>query len=112
MNSEKFIAFVEKLLDCTKAGEIKWDRLKIHHEQGIQDKCFCCNVGNMEVSIITPKQDSDSHFLRISYDSKLSSADLRPVTQEEQVILLRLFNYVYTLFPDLETSIDKFLNDF
>ncbi len=112
MNSKKIIAFMEKLLERTKSGEIKWDRMDIHHQVGVQSKCFYCSVGDMNIYLITLRGDSEEQFLRVSYDSKLPSSELKPANEDERVMLLRLFNYVYSLFPNLETSIDKFLNDF
>lgn len=111
MTSEKFIAFVEKLLDKTKNKEITWYRLKIHNSIGAQDKCFFCNVNAMEIALITPPIDLESHFLRILYDLDVPYAKLQPRNQNEETVLLRLFNYVYSLFPNLEASIDSFLND-
>ena len=112
MTSEKFIAFMEKLLDCTKTEEIQWDRMRINQNLGDQSKCFSCSTGNMEIYLITPTHDPEAKFIRISYDPKIPFSDLKPKNEDEKVILLRLFNYVYSLFPNLETAIDKFLNDF
>lgn len=112
MTSEKFIAFMEKLLEKTKNKEIIWYRLKIHHSLGLQDKCFYCHANNMEITLITPAKNSESISLHITYDSEIPGAELQPRNQNEEVVLLRLFNYVYSLFPNLESSIDKFLNDF
>lgn len=112
MTSEKFIAFMEKLLDCTKTGEIQWYRMNVHDQYGVKSKCFSCSTGNMEICLITPKEDPENQFLRVSYDPKIPFSDLKPKNENEKVIMLRLFNYVYSLFPNLETAIDKFLNDF
>lgn len=112
MTSEKFVAFMEKLLDCTKTGSIKWERLDIHSQLGIQNKCFFCDTKNMNIQLITPRSDPEIHFLRISYDQKIPFSDLKPGNEAEEVMMIRLFNYVYSLFPNLETAIDTFLNDF
>lgn len=112
MTSEKFIAFTKKLLDKTKSKEIVWKRLPIHFNMGAEDKCFRCSAKNMDVSLITSAKDPELHYLRVSYDSKVPNVELRPRNQDEEVVLLRLFNYVYNLFPNLESSVDEFLNDF
>ena len=111
MTSEKFIAFTEKLLDKTKHRENVCKRLKIHFSLGAPDKCFRCSANNMEISLITAAKNTEYHYLRISYDSEVPDTELRPRNQNEEIVLLRLFNYVYSLFPNLESSIDSFLND-
>ena len=44
MNSEKRIAFMEKLLVATKEKKISWSRLDMHLKIGVRGKCFSCHI--------------------------------------------------------------------
>lgn len=111
MTSEKIIAFLEKLLTKTKENRIEWSRSKVGSAY-ISDRCFHCFADKMHIGLVTSKMDPESPYLLIEYDSDMPTAKLEAHTSEEKVMMLRLFNYVYSLFPTLESSIDKFLNEF
>ena len=114
MTAEKFIAFIGKLLEKTKSGEIKWIRCSLNPYDEIwasSTKSFSCVAGTMKVDMLSD-EDSDSMRFYIEYDRRLPVTTWIPESDEERQISLRLVNYVYNLFPNLEKSIDDFLNNF
>ena len=114
MNSEKRIAFMEKLLVATKEKKISWSRVDMHLKIGVRGKCFSCHIPgikNMEIMLMT-ENDSEYPYLVIYYDEEMPGSELRAENPEERSTLLRLFNYIYNLFPTLESSIDWFLENF
>lgn len=112
MTSEKFISFMLKLLSKTKDGAIKWSR--IPHDRVLdwasQLKCFSCVAGSMQIRLFSD-EESDNIQFQIRYDDDLPFAVLEPESDDEWQIALRLVNYVYNQFPNLEKSIDAFLMD-
>lgn len=112
MTTEKFIAFMEKLLEKTKDGSLKWKRHapSSFERWASETKSFSCKAGTMQVDLLCD-EDFDSIRLNVCYDSSLPYVSLQPDSDETQQIALRLANYVYYQFPNLENSIDRFLND-
>ena len=114
MTSQKFIAFMEKLLTKTKSGEIVWTRLHTIPD-GIgwasTKKSFSCVAGTMNV-VLYVSEGLDFITFCIEYDPSMPYASLDAISSEERQVALRLVNYIYDLFPNLEKSIDQFLADF
>ncbi len=111
MTSQKFVAFMEKLLERTKAGQIKWERYSEFSTWASSQKSFSCVIGSMRVSILS-NEDLEIIKVVIIYDSSMPATSLDVKADEEQRIAKRLVNYLYDLFPNLEKSIDKFLTEF
>lgn len=113
MNPEKFVAFLEKLLEKTKQGRIKWKRYDPDPEWeawASEEMSFSCIAGKMEITMLSG-EDTDNIEFGITYDSSLPEVSLEASTDEEHQVALRLLNYVYNQFPNLEKSIDEFLNE-
>lgn len=111
MTSQKFVAFMEKLLEVTKAGQIKWERYSGRTSWASSKKSFSCDVGTMGVTILSSEDLEEIEFI-INYDPSMPATSLDVEADEEQRIAKRLVNYLYDLFPNLEKSIDKFLTEF
>ena len=111
MTSQKFVAFMEKLLERTKAGQIKWERYSEFSTWASSQKSFSCVIGTMSVTILSSEDLEMIEFV-IKYDSSMPATSLDVEADEEQRIAKRLVNYLYDLFPNLEKSIDKFLTEF
>lgn len=109
MTSQKFIAFMEKLLTMTKTGEIVWSRCQNCPDWASAKKSFSCIAGTMNVDLYT-NDDLDIIAFCIEYDPSMPCASLDANSNEERQIALRLVNYIYDLFPNLEKSIDQFLD--
>ena len=113
MTTEKFIAFMEKLLEKTKDGSLKWKRYPCPNPSEAwanSTKSFSCKAGTMLVRMLCSENFEIIQFI-ISYDESLPDASLDPDSAETNRVALRLANYVYDQFPNLENSIDRFLND-
>lgn len=113
MTTEKFVALLEKLLQKTKDGKIKWKRYTVDPEfesWASDKKSFSCTAGTMKIDMLSD-DDSDNICFFISYDPNLPEVSYSPQTDEELRISLRLVNYVYNQFPNLEKAIDAFLNE-
>ena len=111
MTPEKFIAFVNKLLQKTKNGTLEWSRctsIPNYFQWASQLKSFSCIAGSMKISLFADKELDAIRFV-IKYDNNLPATTLEPVSEDERQISLRLINYVYDQFPNLEKSIDEFL---
>lgn len=113
MTSEKFVAFTKKLLEKTKTGNIKWSRCPTGCRESWASplRSFSCAAGSMQVDMLSSEEFDDVQF-NIQYDESLPSASWKPDSEEEKQVALRLMNYVYNQFPNLEKSIDEFLKDF
>lgn len=113
MNSEKFVALLEKLLEKTKQEKIKWKRYDPDPEWepwASEERSFSCNTGKMEITMLSGEGTDNIEF-DITYDSSLPRASLEVSTDAEHQVALRLLNYVYNQFPNLEKSIDEFLSE-
>lgn len=113
MTSEKFIAFMEKLLEKTKAGDIKWERYLTRNPSeawACTTKSFSCIAGTMKVNMLSD-EDADVIEFSIKYDDTLPISIWEIEGGRERQVALRLVNYVYNQFPNLEKSIDQFLSD-
>lgn len=115
MTSAKMLAFIEKLLDKTKKGEIKWNRFSIKQSRDAWasvSKSFSCAAGGMYIVMLCD-EELEYMQLRITYDRSLPNTELDMEEQPEEVrqVVKRLANYVYSLFPNLEKSIDQFLDE-
>lgn len=112
MTTEKFAAFMEKLLEKTKRGEIKWKRYSptSFERWASETKSFSCVAGAMCVDMLS-SEDFDSIYFNISYDKNVPTVSLTPDSDETSQIALRLATYVYNQFPNLEKCVDQFLND-
>lgn len=111
MNHPKFVALMEKLLDKTKKGQIKWYRISpivFDAKWASKTKSFSCLAGTMEITILS-NDEVDSILFNIKYDKNIDIVSLTPETDEEHQIAVRLINYVYNLFPNLDKAIDQFL---
>lgn len=113
MTAAKMIAFIEKLLDKTKKGKIKWSRFSISMSRDTwasNSKSFSCSAGGMYIVLLCD-EELENMLLRITYDDSLPNTELDIEEQPEEVrqVVKRLANYVYNLFPNLEKSIDEFL---
>lgn len=113
MTAAKMIAFIEKLLEKTKKGEIKWSRFSISQSRDAWaslTKSFSCATGSMYIVLLCD-EELENMQLRITYDRNLPNTELDIEEQPEEVqqVAKRLANYVYSLFPNLEKSIDQFL---
>lgn len=111
MTSQKFIAFIEKLLTKTKTGEIRWNRLSRTPAWASSNKSFSCNAGDMDIKLCSD-EDCDSITFYIAYDSDMPTSSIDVETDEERQVAIRLINYIYDLFPNLEKAIDRFLDNF
>lgn len=112
MTTEKFIAFMEKLLEKTKSGKIDWRRyIPGGAEKWVSPtRSFVCTAGTMEVFMLC-SEDLEVIHLYIKYDSTFPMAGFSVEGPEAKQVALRLVNYVYSIFPNLEESIDKFLRE-
>lgn len=111
MTSGKFISFMSKLLSKTKDGTIKWSRFTPSKASDwSQLKSFSCVAGSMKIRLLSD-EESDNIQFQIKYDDDLPFVILEPASDNEWQIALRLVNFVYDQFPNLEKSIDEFLMD-
>lgn len=113
MDSKKLIALLEKLLEKTKQREIRWKRYKPDQEfesWASDEKSFSCIAGTMTINLVS-NDTFDKMQVDIIYDKALPIAAFNIQSDEARQITLRLLNYVYDLFPNLEKCIDEFLNE-
>lgn len=115
MTSAKMSAFIEKLLEKTKEGQIKWSRFPSRKNNDLwasDTKSFTCMAGNMDIVLLSD-EELENIVLQIRYDRNLPAVEIDMEEQPEEVrrVAIRLVNYVYNLFPNLEKSIDQFLEE-
>lgn len=111
MTPRNFIAFMEKLIEKTKSGKVQWIRVERVPAWASSHKSFFCKTGTMEITIYA-SEDVDVITFVIRYDPSMPSASIAVESDEERRVALRLVNFIYDSLPNLETAIDRFLNDF
>lgn len=112
MDKEKSIKFIEKVIEKTKLEKIKWFRLQDFDSEwdgwaasGIDS--FASKIG-FETEIYLLNKSSNIS-LAIWPGSGLST-QFFPDDDNIQSAVIRLYNIVYTKFPNVDKIMDDFIN--
>ncbi len=119
MTKENYLLFLEKLIEATKSRKILWERdfnkqLTILESitspiKPVLSKSF---ISKPTPSLLRVRLTyfSDDHIeLHISYDPTLSEVCYFGDDCDVAVLIMRLHNLVYSLFPNAEKAIIDFI---
>lgn len=111
MDPEKHLAFIEKLFEKTKAGEIKWERYSKGELGSLasNQKSFSCVIGELNIDMLVSDDDEIIEF-HIVHSEGTQDTKIEAESEDEYKAALRLAKYVYGQFDALGKAIDDFLN--
>lgn len=123
MADNRYIEFIELLIDQTKANELKWSyldenkelvrRMGWYNETVVfseyffnEERSFFCKIGDMNIVLLTPNNDISSALYVIPYTFRnIVVLDFKNYGE----ILTRLANIVVARFPNADIFITDFI---
>ena len=108
---DKAPLFFDAAITMTKDRRIQWNRLTSNVQKRLSyvdmDRSFYSEYG--DATIVLCRRDSDGSICCLL---KLSSnLGYQQVGIDNDPVLLRLYNIVYSSFPSVDTFIDSFISD-
>lgn len=116
MNQEKIKKFFQVATDKTKSGTLTWKRAQEDTEFmqvtyikkfADEERSFLSEYGNGRIVLLAEKY-TDSIRCYLLPDADLS---YQQIGEDNDPLLLRLYNVVYAKFPSVESFIDSFISD-
>lgn len=115
MTLEKGIAFLDKLISDTKSEKISWERIPKRMLSSNYDpvRSFTATTQQLKIFLYCETEDLLANAINIfiEYNESLPHVELDFYEEDDFAQrLIRLFNLVYNIFPNVEKAIDDFLN--
>lgn len=117
MNQEKIEKFFQVAIDKTKSGVLVWHRIYgssereyvVNHFMMPLDlqRSFVSLYGKGKIFLLS-RAFTDDIVCYVLPDKDLSCQEFG---EDNDPLLLRLYNIVYSLFPSMESFIDSFISD-
>lgn len=118
IEEEKMTAFIEKMIEQTKKGDIVWSRKSVDllavidmpmpflREEVSPNNFFVCDINGAELYLI--KNNSDEISLSVYMPGHFKET-LKNCENITGVLLMRLFNIINNKLPSIEQFIESYL---
>ena len=117
MNQEKIYKFYQAAIEKTKSGALTWKRARNTSE--LSRNSYFRNVADEERSFVSEYGTGKIFLLAEALTGDISchllpDVDLsyQQLGDENEPLLLRFYNVVYSQFPSVDSFIDNFISDF